>query len=188
MIVDPTSVTLKDGTAITLRSPTGADAAAVLAYARGLMAESSRNMNHFADGFDGVTEEAEAAILGGFAQAPRGFMISAFRPDGTVVGNIGVTVDPRGRLAHVGTIGMGALQAVHGKGVGMALMRAAIAAADASGVWNLKLTVRTFNAPAIALYEKCGFERIGTLKAIASVDDGFADEHVYQRLGARPRT
>ena len=105
MIVAPSAVTLKDGTAVTLRSPTAADAAAVLTYARALMHESSRNMNHFPAFFDGLSVEAEAAILGQFAEAPRGFMISAFLPGGEVAGNIGVTVDARGRVAHVGKIG-----------------------------------------------------------------------------------
>ncbi len=187
MRLGPFAITLKDGTSLTLRSPSGADAAAMLAYMRPFLRESSRNMNHFETGFDALTEADEATILDKYASDPRGFMLSAFTRDGAVVGNIGVFVDARGRLAHSGTIGMGARAAYHGKGLGLALMQAAIREAEAAGVWNLRLTVRTFNTPAIGLYEKCGFERVGTLRAVAQVDEGFADEYLYQRLGKRAR-
>lgn len=184
MIVEPREVLLRDGTPVTLRSPRGADAQAMLAYVRGLLAESSRNMNHWETGFDQMTEEEEAAILEQYAADAHGFMIAAFMPEGPIVGMIGVTVDGRGRLAHCGTIGMGARAAHHGQGLGQALLEAAIAAADAAGVWNLRLYVRTFNTPAIKLYEKCGFTQMGVLRQMAVVEEGFADEYVYQRLGA----
>lgn len=183
MIVGPIAITLKDGTPLTLRSPAAADAGIMLDYMRTLLHESSRNMNHWAAGFDAMTDAEEAAVLAKYAADARGFMLSAFAEDGTIVGNIGVFVDGRGRLAHCGTIGMGARVAYHGKGLGYALMQAGMAQAAAAGLWNLRLTVRTFNEPAIRLYEKCGFARVGTLKAVAQVDEGFADEYLYQWLG-----
>ena len=47
---------------------------------------------------------------------------------------------------------------------------------------RLELTVRTFNPSTIALYEKCGFEKVGLLKNAAFIDGEFMDELIYQRL------
>ena len=71
----------------------------------------------------------------------------------------------------------------HGKGVGSALMRAALEVADR---WlelsRLELTVYTDNAPAIRLYEKFGFVREGTHKRYAFRDGAFVDAYAMARL------
>lgn len=46
------------------------------------------------------------------------------------------------------------------RGIGEALLSAALDAARAQGVTHTFLDVRASNAPAIALYEKCGFTRL----------------------------
>ncbi len=61
----------------------------------------------------------------------------------------------------------------------------AFAEAERVGVWNLSLRVRTFNTPAIALYEHAGFFRVGTMQAAALIEGLPEDEHIYQRLGSR---
>lgn len=49
-------------------------------------------------------------------------------------------------------------------GVGYALMSKAVLYAQKSGVLRLFLEVRASNAPAIRLYEKCGFKAVGIRK------------------------
>lgn len=179
MLIPPSTVPLRRGGSVELRSPTSNDAAAMLAFRRTLLHESSDNLNHFANGADHVTEAEQTEFLRQMADSPKAFIVSAF-VDGAIAGNLGIHLEMAPRLAHVASIGMGVLQAYHGCGIGRALMQEAIRVAPTVGLWNLKLTVRTFNAPAIALYESCGFRRVGTLEAIAQVGDGYADEHVYQ--------
>lgn len=59
--------------------------------------------------------------------------------------------------SHVGVLGMGILEPWRGKGVGRALLQAALAQAWESGFTRVELTVREDNPAAIALYEAFGF-------------------------------
>lgn len=64
---------------------------------------------------------------------------------------------PLARLSSLAT-----LPEARGRGIGAALLEAAAAAATARGSRALRLEVRTDNASAIALYERVGFQRIGS--------------------------
>jgi RimJ/RimL family protein N-acetyltransferase len=65
--------------------------------------------------------------------------------------------DNRPVYSHVGVLGMGILKPWRGKGVGRALLQAALAQAWESGFTRVELTVREDNPAAIALYEAFGF-------------------------------
>lgn len=187
MLVREADVTLKDGSVIRLRSPRASDARELLAYLNKLGEESWRHLNHPPSFFAGVKEVDEAAFLEAHRAHPRSFLVSAWA-DGKVVGNVACTVSAATLSAHCGDVGIGVLLAYQGRGIGTALLGLAIAEAERAGMWNLHLRVRTFNDRAIALYEKLGFVRVGTLREVALLDGRHADEHVYQRLGAAPRT
>src|SRR4051794_7485076 len=78
--------------------------------------------------------------------------------DGSIVGSLNVQpVDYHG----YGEIGMCLARAARGRGVGSALMEAAIAWSRARGLHKLSLSVWPHNAAAIALYEKYGFVQEG---------------------------
>jgi RimJ/RimL family protein N-acetyltransferase len=79
--------------------------------------------------------------------------------DGAFVGELGLHIR-RGR----GDIGMLVLDGWRGKGVGSALMVAAIDWARANHLHKVTLQVWPHNERAIALYEKFGFEREGYLR------------------------
>lgn len=61
-------------------------------------------------------------------------------------------------------IGMAILPGWRGKGLGSALLEACIEWAEAQDIVKMELKVWPHNEPAIALYEKFGFEREGYLK------------------------
>jgi ribosomal protein S18 acetylase RimI-like enzyme len=63
--------------------------------------------------------------------------------------------------AHAGVLGIGLLPQFRGKGLGAALMQAALREASSRGFVRIELTVRADNARAISLYEKFGFAREG---------------------------
>ena len=65
-----------------------------------------------------------------------------------------------------------------GQGVGAALLEAAVGAARRHGCRALRLEVRTDNAAAISLYERLGYERIGSYRHY--YEDG-ADAWRYER-------
>jgi RimJ/RimL family protein N-acetyltransferase len=77
--------------------------------------------------------------------------------DGEIVGSIHVERTKHG----FGEIGMVVARDWRGRGVGSALMEAAIAWAREQGLHKLSLSVFAHNAPAIALYRKFGFVEEG---------------------------
>jgi len=104
--------------------------------------------------------------------------------DGRVVGNLGLHVASKSpRRRHAGYIGMSVHDDWQGKGVGTALMTAAVDLADN---WldysRLELTVYTDNAAAMKLYRRFGFEVEGTLRNYAVRDGRYVDAYAMARL------
>ena len=107
---------------------------------------------------------------------------------GEVVGNIGLTRFTRPRRAHVGEIGMGVRDDWQGKGVGTALLQAALDLADNwLGLRRIELNVYADNEPAIALYRKFGFEVEGTHRAYSIRNGVYVDSLSMARLIEGPR-
>ena len=78
-------------------------------------------------------------------------------PPARIVGHIGVRVAPYG----VADIGMLVRDGSRGRGVGSALLDAAIAWASAAGAHKMSLEVWPHNAAALALYRRAGFVEEG---------------------------
>ncbi len=69
------------------------------------------------------------------------------------------------------------------RGIGRALMGEIITIADDwYNLRRLELTVFTDNAPAIALYERFGFEREGTHRAFAYRAGAYIDAYAMARI------
>ena len=94
-----------------------------------------------------------------------------------VVGSLGLHTFPdRPRRRHVGQIGMAVRDDWHGKGIGTAMMEAAVDLADKwLNLTRLELTVFIDNAPAIQLYRKFGFATEGTLVDYVFRDGRYVD-------------
>ena len=88
--------------------------------------------------------------------------------DGELVGQLAVIKSGHG----YGEIGMMVVREWRGRGVGTALMEAAIAYAREQGLHKLTLSVFAHNEAAIALYRKCGF-----------VEEGRRVKHYRRRSG-----
>ena len=121
------------------------------------------------------------------AELPAGDHTLVAEVDGKVVGNIGLHAIPKSRRrAHAATIGMAVHDAYQGRGVGSALMKAALDLADN---WlqftRIELTVYTDNAAALALYQKFGFEIEGTHKQFAFRNGAFIDSYSMARIRSR---
>jgi putative acetyltransferase len=107
---------------------------------------------------------------------------------GEVVGNLGLTRFTRPRRAHVGEIGMGVRDDWQGKGVGSALLEAALDLADNwLGLRRIELHVHADNERAIALYRKFGFAVEGTHRAYAIRNGVYVDSLSMARLIEGPR-
>ncbi|MGI8860741.1 MAG: GNAT family N-acetyltransferase [Rubrobacteraceae bacterium] len=100
-----------------------------------------------------------------------------------VVGHLSISVYMNPRTSHSGHFGIAVRDDWQGRGVGTRLMEACLDLADNwMGLTRLDLRVYADNAPAIALYEKFGFEVEGTHRRFAFRDGEYVDAHVMARL------
>jgi len=103
--------------------------------------------------------------------------------EGQVVGMLGLHREARHRRSHAASLGMAVHDAFAGRGVGGALVAAAVETADRW--WNLhrlELEVYADNARAIALYERFGFQREGLMRDHAFRDGAYVDSLVMGRI------
>ena len=102
--------------------------------------------------------------------------------DGTIVGEANLHRYV-GRRAHAGAIAMGVHDGFVRRGIGTALLRELVDAADNwLGLVRLELQVFADNEPAIALYRRLGFEVEGTLRAFALRNGRLMDALSMARL------
>jgi len=106
--------------------------------------------------------------------------------DGRLVGTATIEFSSRAKTRHKAhLIGMFVHESCRGLGAGAKLVDAALAAARARPeVRSVTLTVTEGNAPAIALYERCGFRAFGTEPMAIATPEGYkAKVHMWAPLG-----
>jgi putative acetyltransferase len=124
------------------------------------------------------------AWRGRLAEPPEGLFLLVACVEGEVVGNLGLETSPnRPRIRHVGSIGMAVRDDWQGKGVGTALMEAALDLADNwLNLTRIELRVYVDNSAAVALYKRFGFEIEGTHSRYAFRDGEYVDAHSMARI------
>jgi L-amino acid N-acyltransferase YncA/DNA-binding transcriptional ArsR family regulator len=68
-----------------------------------------------------------------------------------------------------------------GRGVGKALLRQQVTAADAAGLWTLQTSIFTRNRPSIALHHAAGYRTVGIRERIAQRDGVWHDTVLLER-------
>lgn len=118
------------------------------------------------------------------AEPREGFYLLLACVEGEVVGGLGLETYPtRPRRRHVASLGMMVHDDWQGKGVGTALMRAAVDYADKwLNLSRLELEVFVDNEPALRLYKKFGFQIEGRLVHHAFRDGEYVDSYFMGRL------
>ena len=85
--------------------------------------------------------------------------------EGRIVGRLSIARDQHPASYHVADLGLMVAVTHRRRGIGRALLDAAVEWARESGVQKLELHVFPHNEPAIRLYERYGFEREGYRRA-----------------------
>ena len=124
-----------------------------------------------------------------FLETPEGLYHLVACVEGEVVGHLGLETFPaRPRRRHAGEIGVAVRDNLQGRGVGTALMQAALmqAALDLADNWlgltRVELTVYVDNAAGVALYKKFGFEVEGTHRRYAFRDGEYVNAYSMARI------
>jgi len=99
-----------------------------------------------------------------------------------VVGWCDVLPKPHPAMRHSGVLGMGVIDSHRGRGIGRALMEAALKAAWEKGLSRIELTVRADNARAKRLYESFGFAVEGLCRNHMLVQGEYADSYLMALL------
>ena len=118
------------------------------------------------------------------SQPPEGLYSLVACVEREVVGSLGLETSPtRWRMRHVDSIGMAVRDDWQGRGIGTALMEAALDLADNwLNLTRIELRVYTDNAAGIALYKKFGFEVEGTHRRLAFRDGEYVDGYSIARI------
>jgi len=103
---------------------------------------------------------AERRYLRSVRRSPNAAVFLAQDGD-AIVGRLSIARDAHPASFHVASLGLMVVQSHRRRGVGRALLEQAVEWARTVGVSKLELYVFPHNEPAIALYERFGFEREG---------------------------
>ena len=121
------------------------------------------------------------------AESPEHDYVLVAVAEGEVIGNLDLSTKPDSpRTRHVGHVGMAVRDDWQGKGVGTALMEAALDLADNwLNFTRIELYVYTDNATGVALYKKFGFQIESTHQLFAFRDGEYADAYSMARIRRR---
>jgi len=99
-----------------------------------------------------------------------------------VLGYVIVQHEKPQRVSHRAYLVAGVHSDSRGKGVGKALFAHVVEWAKTVSLHRLELTVIAGNEPAVALYQKMGFEIEGVKRDSLFIKDGYVDEYYMSRL------
>lgn len=171
----------KKGRTIVLRSAETDDADAMIQYLKDTAGESRFLLRSPEEVT--FTLEQETAFLQNCKEEAGKLMLVA-EADGALVGTCSFApVGTAGRVRHRCSAAIALYQAFWGTGIGTAMLRTLLAEAKKAGYEQAELEVASENRGAIALYERMGFRKYGTMPRFFRYDDGtYADADWMMKL------
>jgi RimJ/RimL family protein N-acetyltransferase len=184
-VFTPKIVKLRDGAAITLRSPEHDDAARLLDYLDVVRKETQFLM--WGPGDDLPDLEFEQKWIDD-RRADDGGVTVVAEVDGHIVSICGVDRQgPFGGVRHSAVLGISILQAWCGRGLGTLLMNELIGYVQGCPDLDvLELGVFSDNGRAIRLYERLGFEQTGRRRWRIKREGRYMDELIMSRWVGAP--
>ena len=156
---------------ISIRAARPEDAATLVALGASIGREPEAWLLN-TDGWRSVTEERR--YLRALKRFPHAAVFVA-EVDGTLVGRLSLSRDTHPSSYHVADLGLMIDAGHRRRGIGRALLEAAVAWARGAGVRKLELHVFPWNEPALRLYEAFGFEREGLRREHYRRDGDYVD-------------
>lgn len=153
------------------------DAAALLTHIRTVGGETD-NLSFDKDSFN-ISTEREAKFIRRFSESGRDLMLVALDGD-VVVGNAVLEHERIPRYAHRATLSVTVLREYWGRGIGTRLIEMLIDSAKSIDTSVISLEVRADNGRAIALYERCGFTKIGSYERFFKIRGEYHDALIMQ--------
>lgn len=165
--------TLRNGKPLSVMPARQEDAAAMLQHMEAIGGESD-NLT-FGAGEVTFTLEQEEAYLAHVAVQSTSVMLLGWM-DGEIVASAVLTGNETHRARHNAELGISVRKAHWRQGIGEIMMRELIDFARQTGALRvIHLSARKENAAGIALYEKLGFERVGTHRGFLNVRGVYHD-------------
>ncbi len=176
MIYKDQLITLKDGQKAILRSPRPEDAAALLDQMTQCYYETDFLLNYPEE--VGFTELEEEYFIKITKESPTSMMVVCII-DEKLTACCMLTQNTKIKTKHRASIALSVLKDYWHLGIGSALMDAVIQTAYDMGLRQLELEVYAANSRAISLYEKKGFQIIGTKPNAYILKDGTSHAEHY---------
>lgn len=127
------------------------------------------------------TVEQQINLINKYNESANSIMLLA-ESDDQIVGMATVAVIDNDRQGHVAEIGVSIIQEYWGYGIGSILTEEIIEFANHTDLEVLTLEVVTENKRAINLYQKFGFNIVGTLSKRLKKDFHYYDTYIMERL------
>ena len=165
--------------AITIERATPADASALLDFLK-LVGSETDNLTFGAEGLP-FSVESEEQFLRSIEHSTDEFMFVA-KDNNRVVANASLSRLPR-RMQHRGDFSVAVLKKYWNQGIGSQLLQEIISIAKEHNFTTIDLQVRSDNLPAIHVYEKYGFQIIGTHPAFFKLNNkDISFDYMYLKI------
>ena len=177
-MIEPKTVTLKNGKEVCIRTPVFDDIARIIECVRDIFTDDSFFLLTAGEIGEKLTVEQQQQRIDNFTSDPAKLLLIT-EHDGRILSMANVEASPHLRRRHIGTIGISIRPDWRGLGLGTAIMQTIIDwAASYRYLEKLTLGVWSKNAVAIALYQKMGFAEEGRKVREVKYENGYYEDCV----------
>lgn len=153
-------VTLKNGTAISLKSIGENDAPLVINFLKSVISDTP-TLSHTPAEINSLDLKIQRGVLMDYERSKRKIMVGAYL-EGKILANCTVTeVSNKSKYRHRAEIGISVMREYWNLGIGSALMQTAFDFASMVGYEQLELEIAADNTNGIVLFDKFGFKTVG---------------------------